>query len=999
MSGKRALIILCLISFAMANLQCAEQSTKAAEKKQATLTSEVRLFNTVPALYVNGKLTSQVLAGPYRPGEVHFRDFLNSGIKIFDIYLRFGWTGPEEYDFRRVDEKLANYLKIEPDALFIPRVLLTPGDWWCEKYPQEITMRDDGSPAGMFRRPCHPSLSSEVYRQLSHKAMTAFINHVEDKWGEHILGYQAGNGFGGEWLMFNSFWEARPGGEPPTKFGVEDYSPPARREFKKWLRKKYNNDVVKLRKAWGDSQVSFETAEPPNEVERYSSTHGIFFDPAVSRRVPDYFSFFNDTVADVLIENCRWIKELTGGRKIVGTFYGYLWCNFPNLSVNHTGHLGIAKVFSSPYVDFIASPYTYDNKQIGGPNNSQTLPECALMHGKLYFNEVDTETHLHQRQWRWGNCLNNPKNFDETKGLLIRDYGYALTKGFGMWWTDLHGGNFHDEQITGLLGKLKKIDEKYIEADKRSNADVAVILDEETFKYFGDGEPLFNALLTAQKQWQLGYLGAPWEPYLLTDIDNENMRDFRMYIFLNTFYVTEKQRESIHKRLKRNGATAVWIYAPGYIEEDKLSVEAMSELTGIKIAESGTSGELRVEITDIEHNYTKSLSGGFVYGTDVNVENIIRWYDHQIYLKDPRDPSLRRDLPGFRISPRFYSDDAEARILGKLSGVDKPGLVVKRQPGGWTSVYSGAPILPAALLRNILRDAGGHIYSDANDVVYANKNTLCIYAPKGGTRTVHLHHKAKVVDLLEDKIISDGVKDFDLAMSPNEAILLGLEESVDTAKQEGTFLSFEAKEDIEPAADVNSEFWKGIKPIKIGSNIRGGKAEKFSSEVRSRWTKENIYFLFSGPYEKLTLKPEPDTEKETYKLWQWDVIELFVGSDFEHINLYKEFQVSPQGEFLDLNIDSTRQRIGYSDERFWDSGFKVKSRLDRDEKIWYAEMRIPIKAIDERTPKAGNEMRINIYRLGGTEAERDFFLAWQPTGVWNPHKPEKFGRLKLVERQ
>lgn len=73
--------------------------------------------------------------------------------------------------------------------------------------------------------------------------------------------------------------------------------------------------------------------------------------------------------------------------------------------------------------------------------------------------------------------------------------------------------------------------------------------------------------------------------------------------------------------------------------------------------------------------------------------------------------------------------------------------------------------------------------------------------------------------------------------------------------------------------------------------------------------------------------------------------------------------------------------------------------MDRDEKIWYAEMRIPIKAIDERTPKAGNEMRINVYRLGGTEAERDFFLAWQPTGVWNPHKPEKFGRLKLVEKQ
>jgi beta-galactosidase len=483
----------------------------------SALTSEVRILNDVPALYVNGELTSQVLAAPYRPDESYFRDFLNAGIEIFDIYLRFDWTGPEEYDFSKIDEKLDSYLAIAPDVMFLPRILLTPGDWWCEEFPDDITMRDDGSPAGMFGSKCHPSLASEKYRELSYKAMVAFLTHVEGKYGDNILGYQPGNGFGGEWLMFNSFWEARPNRPAPDKFGVEDYSPVAQALFREWLQKKYKT-VKKLRSAWNDSQVTFESATSPGEVERYTSTHGIFFDPAQGTRVPDYFSFFNDMTADVLLENCQWVKHLTGGKKIVGVFYGYLWCNFPNLSVNHTGHLGLQRVLDAEYIDFIASPYTYDNKQIGGPNNSQTLPESALMHGKLYLNEVDTETHLHQRQWRWGNCLNNPTTWEETRGLLIRDYGYSMTKGFGLWWTDLHGGNFQDEQIINLLAQLKKIDENYLEADKRSNTDVAVILDEETFKYFGDGEPLFNALLTAQKQWQLGFLGTPWEPHLLTDI-------------------------------------------------------------------------------------------------------------------------------------------------------------------------------------------------------------------------------------------------------------------------------------------------------------------------------------------------------------------------------------------------------------------------------------------------------------------------------------------------
>jgi hypothetical protein len=112
---------------------------------------------------------------------------------------------------------------------------------------------------------------------------------------------------------------------------------------------------------------------------------------------------------------------------------------------------------------------------------------------------------------------------------------------------------------------------------------------------------------------------------------------------------------------------------------------------------------------------------------------------------------------------------------------------------------------------------------------------------------------------------------------------------------------------------------------------------------------------------------------------------------------YREFQVSPQSEFLDLNIDSSVPRPGHSDERYWDSGFTVKSRVDTDKKIWYAEMRIPIKAVGAGKPAARNQMRVNVFRLNGTGNEKRLFMAWQPTGLWNPHIPEKFGELRLVD--
>jgi hypothetical protein len=602
--------------------------------------------------------------------------------------------------------------------------------------------------------------------------LQALVAHLEARYGERIIGYFPQNGIFGEWFSWNAYWEVRPGAAHPKEFGVEDYSGPALSAFRKWLEKKYGG-IENLRRAWGDRSVTFENATIPGEEARKHPEHGIFYDPAVSTQVPDYFEFYNDLVADVLLEECRAVKETVQRRKVVGAFYGYLWSNWPHLSQNHGGHLGFGKVLESADVDFVAAPYTYDNRAVGGPNNSQTLPESIAAHGKLYFNEVDTETHLHQRSWRWGNSLRNPRNFEETKGLLVRDFGYAFTKGFGMWYMDILGGAFHDAEIIQLLSKIQAVNQKYLGADKRGPADIAVVVDEDSFRYFADGEVLFTALLSAQKQWELGFLGAPFNCYRLHDLEGSIVPDHKLYIFLNTFYVTAAQRESLHARFRRNHATAVWVYAPGYIGSHKLSLDAMRLLTGIRIQEDSLAGELHVELNNSANAFTKGLPQGLAYGTDVNVEAIKSTFDHRLYLKDPSDPGLIRDLPGFSISPRFFADDDKSVELGRLTGVNKPGLVVKKLDG-WTSIYSSAPILPAPLLRNIAREAGAHIYSDADDVIYANDGFVTIYSPQGGTRTISLRKPATVVDALDGSVLATGVSAFSLSMSPNTARLLML---------------------------------------------------------------------------------------------------------------------------------------------------------------------------------------------------------------------------------
>jgi hypothetical protein len=94
--------------------------------------------------------------------------------------------------------------------------------------------------------------------------------------------------------------------------------------------------------------------------------------------------------------------------------------------------------------------------------------------------------------------------------------------------------------------------------------------------------------------------------------------------------------------------------------------------------------------------------------------------------------------------------------------------------GGGGPICSGAAIGPSSLLRSIARDAGVHVYSDADDVVTANRNFLCIYAPKGGKRTVRLPQRATVVDLLDGRTIARDVASFEPELAENTSVLLKL---------------------------------------------------------------------------------------------------------------------------------------------------------------------------------------------------------------------------------
>jgi hypothetical protein len=213
------------------------------------------------------------------------------------------------------------------------------------------------------------------------------------------------------------------------------------------------------------------------------------------------------------------------------------------------------------------------------------------------------------------------------------------------------------------------------------------------------------------------------------------------------------------------------------------------------------------------------------------------------------------------------------------------------------------------------------------------------------------------------------------------------------SQPEHTMQSKRAASDVAPETDPNSAFWRPAPAVFADRDSFGNPVPGHRTEIRSRWTANNLYFLFICPYEHLNLKPDPRTNIETNELWHWDVAEAFIGSDFQNIRHYKEFEVSPQGEWVDLDIDLTKphHESGWT----WNSGFTVAARIDATRKIWYACMRIPYKAIDTRPARAGNTLRLNLYRSQGPKAQHAA-IAWQPTHQPSFHVPEAFGILELV---
>ena len=184
--------------------------------------------------------------------------------------------------------------------------------------------------------------------------------------------------------------------------------------------------------------------------------------------------------------------------------------------------------------------------------------------------------------------------------------------------------------------------------------------------------------------------------------------------------------------------------------------------------------------------------------------------------------------------------------------------------------------------------------------------------------------------------------------------------------------------------------WESSSPLRFNADWQGKNADPArETEVRLLWTPEILFLRFRARYRRITVFADAEANGRRDQLWDRDVAEAFLQPDGSNLRRYKEFEVSPNGYWIDLDIAP-------GEKQDLKSGLERRVFLNKWKKIWTAELAIPMKSMMTKFDPTA-VWKANVYRVEGSEEPR-FYSAWRPTGtdVPNFHVPKAFGELVFI---
>jgi len=705
--------------------------THAAEEPVKRSAWTVREYRGAPGLWRGGEPVTPMFFWQWKPEAYEVEHFSAAGINLFSFFGSFQhydhpyWKSDGRVEPEFHDAEIRKLLSYNPRAYVLPRLFAAAPEWWIQANPGE-QCRYSGGQKDQPRE----SFASQKCREECGQAYRRAVRHMlQADYGPRLMGIHVTNGPWGENFHWDAYFSKA---NPPA---ASDVSEPMRQQFVAYLRGKYGNDVARLRAAWNDPTLTFEAAQVPRAEQRLRTTAGAWRDPRQSRAVMDYFECHNEVAVEMLDHYCRIVKEESGGTLPTVAFFGYTMDeNWPIES----DHRGISKLLRLDSVDMLSAPHTYYRRALGGDGEMRQYLASAALHGKLFIDEGDDQTYLEKRKPKPDpRCHVN--TVEETQALLYREFGNTVTHGVGLWYMDLKGGWFRDPVLVDTVGRMKKWADVSMRQSRKRNAQVAVISAPESEFYLGYRQTPENEISYGLYHDQMGEFyrtGAPFDWYLIDDLEAARDKGYKVFVFLDCFYLTAGQLKAVES-LRSQNRTLVWFYAPGYASQEDLSLARVEALTGFAL-EPVEEGMLRGEVcaTGAMVGIAKRQKSLFVVRPGAGVRELARGTDN---LKE------------------------------------KTVLASKRHPE-WTSVFCSIPGLTADHLRGLYREAGVHVYTDCEDVLSANESWLMLHTRTPGRKNVILPKRCrKITEITAERIVAENASEFSIDLPKHSTAVFLLE--------------------------------------------------------------------------------------------------------------------------------------------------------------------------------------------------------------------------------
>lgn len=746
----------------------------------------VKTHQQLPIFIIDGKPFLEPVFETYVPEEKYFSQFAAAGTRLFNFAANLGegfgppvWVAPDKFDFSVLDERAHTVIRADPDALIMPRILMTTPDWWREQNPEELLVLDDGqktfkAPTGTPVRPnrTYESIASEKWRQDMATGLRRIIEHMQQSdYADHVFGYLITGMMTEEWYHWSSACKQ-----------LGDYSQPNLLRFRRWVKAKYGT-VENLRLAWANPSLDFDSVVVPSLAQRKGEPSRTFRDPVREMQVIDYYLFYNELIPETIDFFAKTAKETSRRQKVVGSYYGYM---FEFAGSPDYGHNALGKYLQSPNIDFMIVTASYYNHHLGSGGDYPRSPAASVaLHGKLWFHDNDSISYLYRKIMKRigytpeqisteGSFRGAADNPEESIWAFRRTAGFTLGHGMYQSFFDLHGGYYDDPKLMEEVKLENNLFQQAAQYNRSSISEILIVSDEASCYYvaypenYGANDFSHKLLIQNLVDSQPGVfqLGAPTDSVLVDDLSQVNTEQYKFIIILNCYHLTDNQRELIWKKVQQKGKTVLWCYAAGLFNGAQCSPEAMSELIGMKITVPWGDKLISpaIEVKPGESPLALELQKAGLQLLATSSRG--RKKEAYSFMKDGKIGVIAAG----RSCQLLAINDPAATVLGTMPGTTEATLAVKRV-ADWTSIYSITAALPPAFFRAVARTAGVHIYNDADDTLYASQSYLTICANKSGKRTIHFPTRCDVYDALTGNLLYHGVDRVSKEMRDKETLL------------------------------------------------------------------------------------------------------------------------------------------------------------------------------------------------------------------------------------